>query len=796
LAPFYCIATNLSAVHKKKIFILFIVIPFLVGLISPLDGEGADVIVVNIILNDEDKGQFFVHLTDDGDYLIRAEDLRSMGFHDPQGNLTDIGGVRHISLRSMKGVSFTYNENNVSLEIIASPGLLPLRKIDLSPEKRPGIYYPKDTGGFLNYGFNYVGDNKIDFQSVNVSNQLGFRYEDLLFLTDSNYSHTTTDEKFVRLMSNITYETRKDLNRWVLGDALAASGILGSSVNLGGLSFSKHYQIDPYFIKQPMVDYTGFATFPTEMNMYIDGARVRSEKLTPGQFDLKNILAFSGAHDMEIVMKDAFGREQRLKYPFYIADTLLKKGLHEFSYNAGFLREDYAAKSNNYGRFAYTGFHRYGITDAITAGFAGEGTSDLYNLGPQITYLIGDLGVVSMSAAGSFGCSDKTGFASSFGYTYQAKEFNARLLANTYTKDYSVITTLPTDEKTRYELGAGIGYNTRTLGSLSFDFGKIIKYQGSEREAYTVNYTRVLTSNSSIYLSFRHTQDNGSNNQVSLGLTYFPWKDITLSLNLSQDKNTNSESLQIQKNAPTGEGYGYHLSAGRTDAPDNEANYLNPYFQYNGRYGIYSAEYNGQYDNTGTNETYQLSASGSMVYVNKTIGLSRPVSDSFGIVKVGDLKDITVYQNNQDMGKTDSRGTIVLPNLVSYIDNSVSINDKEMPINYSLSRSTVYIAPLLRSGTFLKFDTAKIQAVTGRLGIKTDGTIKPIEMKEIAIVIEGKKVLFPTGRDGEFYIENISPGIHSATVNYMNRSYIFSLTIPKSDDMIIDLGGVTIEDNR
>lgn len=751
-------------------------------------------VVFGVILNSEEKGEYFAYLTSDGDYLISKEDLRSIGFDDPAGKITEIQGKPYISLRSMEGVTFAFNEKTLSLEITAVPNLLQKQAVDFRPTRRTDVYYPKDNSAFFNYGLNYTGDGLLNYKSFTGTTQLGARIGDFLFLNDSMYANDETSERFVRLSTNMTYESRLDLNRGVLGDIYAASGYLGSAVNMGGISFSRNFNIDPYFIRQPMVDYTGFATLPSEVKVSIDGTQVKSDKISPGRFDLKNILSFNGVHDMEITIKDAFGREQTLRYPFYTTDILLKKGLSEFSYNAGFLREDYGVKSNDYSRFAYSFFHNYGITDSLTVGVRGEGLSDLANIGPQVSFLIKNYGVLSLSTGASFGKSDSSGFAGSLSYTYQQDKINFRLLCNSYTEDYSTITTRSTDEKTRYELGAGIGYGTKTLGSISFDFARISKYTGQDRESYTLNYSRNITKDSNIYLSVSHTKDDGSNTKFTLGLLYYPWKETMLSLNLQKDKDTDSQTLQIQKNAPAGEGYGYRASVSRSNTIENEVNSINPYFQYNGRYGIYSAEFIGNYPNEGAaDETFNLNASGGIAYVGSTVAFGRPVSDSYGVVEVGDLKGVAVYHNNQLIGHTNGSGKVFIPNMTSYIDNYVTIEDKDIPVEYSLEKVTRNVSPPYRGGTYLSFDAIKVQAFIGRMETKENGKTVPLELKEATLSVNGKKIDFVTARGGEFYLENIQPGHYKGTLRDMDKTRRFDIIIPQSDESIVHIGSVIVE---
>jgi outer membrane usher protein FimD/PapC len=767
-------------------------------LIAPRECPGQEHLVLEIILNTQKKGEFFAYLTEDRDFLLSKEDLIAMGFADPTGTTSEKKGGTFVSLRSMEGLSFTFNEKLVSLEITAVPRLLRKRSVDLKPARRADVYYPRDTGGFLNYGLSYRADGPFDNRSFGGTTQFGVRTGDILFLNDSTYTRDDTGERLVRLSTNTTYESRLDLNRTVLGDLYAASGHLGSAVNMGGISFSRNFRIDPYFIKQPIVDYTGFAALPSEVKVSIDGAQVRSDKVSPGPFDLKNILAFNGVHDLEITVKDAFGREETLRYPFYSSDILLRAGLHEFSYNAGFLRNNYGTVSNDYGRFVVSFFHSYGITDFFTIGARGEGFRDRVNAGPRMSLLLGNYGVLSLSTGASAIEGGPTGYAGSLGYTYQRPNVSLRFLYNEYTRAYSTIATRSTNEKTRRELGAGIGFGMKAFGSISFDFGSIDTYTGRDRESYTLNYSRSITRDSSIYLSMRHTRDDDTITQFNLGLTVHLWKETMLSVSLQKDNGSDYQGTQIQKSAPVGEGFGYRVSASRSGSSGSEADSVNPFVQYNGPYGIYTAEFTANYP-TGSREAREsmgLNASGGIAYVGRTISFGRPVSDSYGLVKVGDLKGVGVYHNNHLIGHTDSSGKLFIPNMYSYTDNYVSIDDKDIPMEYSFEKVGRYVSPPLRSGTFLPFDAAKIHAFMGRLETKSGGKTIPLCLLKATLTVNGRDVPFVTNGKGEFYLDNINPGRYTGTVRSDDGTYIFTIAIPRSDDTIVNLGGVLAEERH
>ena len=780
---------------KAGLFLSLSLLTVLISIFCPCTAEGTELIFVRIVLNQEPKGEFLVDIDGGGDFQVRTEDLKTMGFQDPKGETSEIDGLPCISLRSMSGVNQSFHEKSLSLEITADPALLSKRTVDYLPKRQAKVEYPKDPSGFFNYGVSYSAGNDFRFDTLGITDQLGVRLGDFLFLTDSSYTKDPKDEKFVRLMSNVTYDRRQELQRMVLGDFFASSGNLGSNVNLGGIGFSKAYSMDPYLIRYPMANVSGMASLPSEMDVLINGVRVRTEKISPGGFDLKNISSYGGAGAVTLVIKDAFGREQKLNFPFYVTDILLKKGLHEYSYNAGFVRRYFGEESNRYGSLAFSAFHNYGISDSLTMGMRGEGIQGRFNLGPAASFRLHQLGIFSLSLSGSTDEREGTGSAGFASYQYQDGRISASALVKGFTRGYVVAGEEVQADKIRYEAGLGLGYGSSGFGSLSLSTDIVNKYVGQNRQVDTVSYSRMLWSRSTLVASFRKIRDEISSTEVFVGMTFHAKPDLSLSASYKGSDGTNTETLQAQKNTPAGEGYGYRVSLERSDSSTASATSINPFFQYNSRYGVYTGEYRGVYNDAGQkNEMYTLAASGGIAYVGKTIGLSRPITDSFGLVKVDDLQGVRVYLNNQEIGRTDAGGKVFLPTLGSYEENKVSISDKDIPMEYSLPEIVKNVSPPLRSGSLISFEAKKFQAVTGKLNIRTVEGIQPVEYSEVRMQAQGKEAAFPTGRGGEFYLENVEPGEHKGTFVFQGKTCTIGLVIPKTEEMIIDLGSLVCED--
>lgn len=764
--------------------------------------EEAAVVVLNVRLNMVDKGDFYMMAAPDGDYLVKTEELKKMGFKAPQGAASIMEGAEHISLKSMQGVRFVYNEDAVALEITAEPSLLARTVIDYAGTIYKGnVEYTGDgLSAFFNYKLSYNAGMDFKYESSVMTNEAGVRGAGLLLKTDTVYTDTDSGATFRRLQSNVTYDRRNELQRITGGDFFASSGDFGTTLNMGGLSIAKIYRMDPYFIKQPLFNVTGQAAVPSEVEVYLDGALIKKEKLAPGEFELRNISAYSGAGNYEILIRDSYGREQRMRYPFYYADQLLKSGLHEYSYNAGLIRKDFGVKSAAYGSPAFSALHRYGFGETLTVGAGAEASGGTYVLTPQISYGMADVGVLDMALSGSEDETTGEGWAGLASHRYDGRPISSRVIFRQYNRDYMRLSSTLTGVRTKFEIGAGISYSQGSLGAASLDYTATKIYEGAERRTTSTTYSISPFEESMLSFTLRNRRTKApegdeSANELFVNFSYYPWKDISASVSWQRSKDVDTETAQIQRSAPTGEGYGYRMAAARVDGPAAHITTVSPYAQYNGRYARVAGEFNGQYGAASQrSERSNLSIAGGIGYVGNRLGLGRPISDSFAVVKADGLRDVSIMRSGQEIGKTDSVGYAFVPELGSYINNTINLDTTAIPMDYVMNEAARTINPALRSGTYLDFNIRKIQAVTGRLRVKSkDGLVKDAEFYEVSMAVKGEELLLPTGKGGEFYMENIPAGQYTAAARYAGETCAFEIVIPESAEAFVDLGEVLCE---
>lgn len=781
---------------------------------SPAGAAGAvqaETVVVRVSLNTEDKGDVFVARTPDDDFLVRVQDLKAMGFREPAGTVRLVEGEPHLSLRSMAGVSFVFQEKGLALNITADPKLLPEQAIALRGERRLRGAVPRDSSVFLNYALNYHGGDTAAGSRLGLAGETGWRFGDFLLLSDASTTQTAGGgSKLVRLLSSVTYDDRETLRRVVVGDFFTPSRDFSNGANLGGVSLSKLYSLDPYLIKFPTQSITGNVALPSDLEVYLDGQRIRSEKLNPGEFQLRDLLAYSGARSVQVVLRDAFGRVQQFNYSFYFSDQPLQKGLQEYSYNLGALRRNFGSQSNRYGPAAFSAFHRYGASDWLTLGMRAEGTGRLLNAGPSATLVLGSAGVVNLAVATSR-FEGRHGAAASVGYSYQARNWSLGASLRRDWRDFAMLGDPPTISYRKYEGNASVSYNLPGFGAVSLSHS-VFAASGAQststdpsvqlldglalqdRRVTALTYSVPLVPGKvSLSASLSHIKDKDSRNEGFVGLLFFPDKDHSAAANFRGNSNSggsgsgSTQSFQFTRNQPIGEGLGYVLAADRASGIEGATSQLKSTAQYNAVGAILRGEYSQARAPGQLISDYRFSAAGGLAYVGGSFAVGRPVTESFAVVKVGQLAGVTVLVNGQNMGKTNAQGQLFVPTLAPYYDSDVSLAGETLPIEYSLPSISKKVSPSLRSGAVIDFAVTKVQAFTGTLKHSLEGTPKPVEFLEVGLTAEGKPLTFQTGRGGEFYLENLKPGTYAATVLIEGKPCRFDLVIPRSEETFVQL---------
>jgi outer membrane usher protein len=734
--------------------------------------ELAERAVLPVTVNGVEKGDL-VALLGEGDVLLRVEDLQAAGVHGFAGRRETVEGQVFVSLASLAPeVKFALAPETLVLGVTVPPGWLGVTVVNLGLGRPAGVTYSTETSAFLNYAVNWH-----DFKTVDAFGEAGLSLRGNLLT--SSFTRAA-DGSFVRGLSSYIVNDLPRLRRWVAGDSVAAAGGLGGTAFVGGLSVSRDFDLDPYFVRYPTLSLAGAVTTPSTVDVYVNGALVRREPLPPGTFDLTNLSVPTGSGTTRIVIRDAFGQEHALSSPFYASTAVLGKGLQDYGYNLGFVRDQISTESADYGSVVFMGRHRLGLTDTLTLGARLEAGKGIVSGGPDVALRlpVGELG-------GAFGVSrseSDTGFAGSLIYRYIGQPVNYGASVQAFGSRYANVSLTASQDRSLLDVSAFVGAQLgRRVGlTLQYSVSELRDGASSRRASAAANITLIRDAN--LFVSGARTRRGGQNaNEVFIGLSYFLGASTTASASYQHLDGVGTSSLDLQKSLPLGTGFGYRVN-GTTAGGQNSGGAT---AQYQGPFGLYEATYqrsNGQ-------DTKTLSVSGGVVAIGGEVFPTRPVGDAFALIRVPGVGGVTGLSSNQPVGRTSAAGNLLVPELSSYYGNRIAIADQDLPLDYAVETTEKTVAPPYRGGAVVTFPVRKVQGVHGTVVLDAGGGREVVpEYGELAVEAGAARLESPVSAEGEFYFENIPSGRHVATLTFRDTICRFPLEVPVSNQPTIDVG--------
>jgi outer membrane usher protein len=637
----------------------------------------------------------------------------------------------------------------------------------------PDILYTASPSAFLNYAV--TSEN---FSDAALLGELGLSLGGAFFDTVASRD---AEGRFARGTTSLTFDDRQDLTRVVLGDTLADAGPLAGARLLGGVRYAKDFTIDPYFIPFPTGRFSGTVATPSIADVYVNGVLVRTLNLPPGQFNLQDLPATVGSGNTRVVIRNAFGQQQVLGGPLYISPQVLREGLEQWSYSAGFERRSLSEDFGSYARPAIVARHRYGLTDTVTPGGFFNADSHLIGGGPELALAL-PVGQLGLFAGGSGGVGS-AGYAGSATYAYQSPGFGIGLDAAYTSQHFGGIGLAPTDDRATLRLD---GFLALPIGrdSVVAQISHAHFRDAGRNDLASVSYTTRLSEalDLSLTLSQNRLQGTPVDTGVFVSLTIPFGERRTATASVSHDSTGTLGTLQAQQALPLGEGFGYltQLQAGA-----NAARLANGIYQ--GRYGRYELDLTQAAGSV--HETAIVS--GSVVAIGDGVQLSRPIRDAYALIRVPGVAGVTGYVSNQEIGRTDGEGELFLPDLQSYFGNRIAIEDQDVPIEYGIAATERVVAPPFHGGAVIDFPVRRLQVYAGTVVVEAGGEEIVPRYGDLTLAVAGKPVSSPIGAGGEFYFDTIEPGRYDAVISYAEGRCRFGFVAPAASEQFVRMGKLT-----
>ncbi|NJC34264.1 outer membrane usher protein [Sphingomonas jejuensis] len=632
---------------------------------APAQAEATDPAVryyVELVLNGVATGTI-LPLVRDGDRLIvDAADLRSAR--------VSVDGDGPIDLHSIVGTTATYDGPRQRLMLDVPPDRLPTTTHRGS--RRDRVRTVADTGALFAYDvYGRAGSGGSSLSAWTEQRLFG----DLGTLSNTG-SLFLTERGPARYVRYDTHLRRIDEDRALTitaGDLFTGALAWNGSVRLGGVQVARSWRVRPDLVTVPLPRFAGQAAVPTAVDLYIDGTRQSSTSVEPGRFVLDDLPVVNGAGDLTVVTTDAVGRQVATTVPFYVAPQALRRGLTDFSIDAGLLRRGFGVRNLAYGSAAAAGTVRHGLTQRLTVEAHGEASGNVAVAGAGIVWSPGLWGAVNASVAAGQ-ARGRSGTQITVGYSYTTRRFSVGAEHVERGPGYADLASFDLGQ-----LGQRLR-SDRVSGSLSLGrFGSVgIGYLAARREdsgsirLFNASWSAHLNERIAIFAAVNHDLGRRSTAaQVRLVVPLGASRMTGASAGLATDGARGlSAQLGLGRSAPSDGGLGYTVDAalggGRIDG---QASLDWRARAFRGEAGVSTV--------AGRTAGW-VGMSGAAILMDDAVYIANTTPDAFAIVRT-EAPGVPVRFENQKVGVTDRRGRLFVPALGAYQNALYSIDPIALP---------------------------------------------------------------------------------------------------------------------
>jgi outer membrane usher protein len=619
--------------------------------------------------------------------------------------------------QQVKNTTVDFNEQDMSLQLsVPQSAINRYARGYVSPTLRDdGI-----TAVTLNYQFsgastlkNINNDNN-DSQYLNLRS--GLNFEAWRFRNNSSYSKSFEDKAHWKSSSTYLQRDIDAINSEItLGNTFTENDLF-NSVSIRGFKIGTNDIMLPDSQRGFAPIVRGIASSNARVTIKQNGYIIYETYVTPGAFEIDDLYATGGGSDLDIIVKEEDGSETRFNQTFASVPSMAREGHLRYSASMGEYRGN---RTSNSLRFSQLSLF-YGLPHNLTlyggAQYSERYLSNAFGIGADL----GKVGAISLDATHA-----KTEMKQ--GDSTQGQSYRIR-----YAKALN-------STGTHFQM---IGYRFSTKGY--YQLQDAVSYLSSDFRSYDYrsrdNVQLVLSQNiygyGSVFLNMnrqrywaQHSPQlnlvagyNGSIRGVSYALsygvnrTYFDRKEQQFSLNLSVPLQRFLPNTWASWNTTTS-------SDGKVNNDVNVNGILldDQSLNYNLRKGFRGTEavgsgiglvYSGQNGdmNVGYNvnrhqQQLKYGFAGGIVAHESGVSFGPQLGETIALVEAPDVQGVSVLNGRHIM--TNANGHAIVPSLMPYRKNSVSIDPNSLPDNSEIHQNSQTVVPTKGAVTRVKFEVSK-----------------------------------------------------------------------------------------
>lgn len=596
-----------------------------------------------------------------------------------------------------------------------------------------------------------------------------------------------------------------DLDRLMrarLGDIRYANAPFQGSTPILGLALEREYDaLTPSRLVQPGGRYDFTLEQTSLVQVYLNGALLRTLRLRAGRYDVRDFAFYDGANEIEIVIEDDAGRVERLSFSAFSDKALLNPGLSEFTYALGFPfqrvrdRVDY-----DFDQLNASARHRFGLTSRLTGALDGQSDGSIHQLGAGFVFA-GLGGALEMHAAASSAKGDWDGAAEA-AYEIRLEDFlgldELRFdVAGDYVgRSFGRIgqAGLENDRagSVSSRVSAPLPGRVYASAGARYEFGRQARADSWGANATLSRPLGPVTA----LLSF--TADQAfDEDETRLGAF------LSVSARLgrgrfvrarydSLSRATIVEAIQPARSRPGAFGW---TAAAQTRpgaaALTGDAAYVSNRFESEISHEV---NYSGP-GRTLSEQRTRANFSFSIAAADGALAVGRPIGESFAIIRRHPNLGDRALDVDADAGQASARagalGAALLPDLSSYRTRRIEYDVEDLPPGYDLGRGAFEVRPPVFSGYALRVGSDAAATALGAALLPDGSPVRLAGARVVRVDGEGEPVQVFTNRSGRFVAAGLSSGRWRFEVD-LGQIYAAEFIVPRSAAGLVEAGSLLL----
>lgn len=712
---------------------------------GPASGE----VYLEVSLNQTQKPSLYRFVVRDGHLYASPATLRELGLRSADGGAD--GGTGLLPVEH-DGVVVAYDAASQRVAITAPLSQMVLATTRIDARMQANTPSPTPLGAFLTYDVDATRSGNIGNVVVAPILKvfgLGRATLETDGIVQSSSSGSGWSTRAVRLDTRARWTFPDRALEVVVGDTLTDGPDWSRQTRMGGIRVGTNYpSLQPYRPLSPGPVFDGESAVPSNVELYVNGIKQYEGETPVGRFVVNGAPSMEGLGTAQLVVTDVFGRSRTIDIPFYGTQRLLAPGLDDWSVALGRVRLDYGARSSHYAPdTALDASWRRGFNARFTGEFHLEASRDLRLGGAGGAWLLGRAGVVHAAWASS-STGALRGAQSAWGYQWTNGRFSFALDSIRSHGDYRDLAAVESGVlPPRVTESANLGLSLATLGNFNLNFAHLQYDQQPASRLLGLYWSRAAGSRWFVNAGGNIDLDHHDQRSFSLGLTVLLDGQRQGRVSVQRSQAQTVGEVDMVKMARVNGDIGWRLQARHGDPGGSgglaEATWLTEAAQLTG--GVAQDDGNRQ---------YHFAASGSVIWMGRSVFASRQIMDGFALVDTG-YAGVPVKLENRPYGITNRSGQIILTPLFPFQQNHVSIDPTALPADVRVPVRDKIVVPGASGAAKVSFELAKVRAAVVVLH-DAAGRVLPMgsAVHRAGAGDDGQDTI--VGYDGEVYLEGLS----------------------------------------